>query len=124
MPAVAQAVHRGCLESHFRERSEDLSEDEWESQGIAGGVDRRDLPRRAHGRKELRLMPEYSPLSSYFYSGRTPRASDEDDVVRQEWTVRRFQPSYVFCLVGEGAEPELVVAAVDRCEAAVDPSAG
>jgi hypothetical protein len=31
----------------------------------------------------IRLMPEYSPLFSCFYSGRTPRASDEDDVVRQ-----------------------------------------
>jgi hypothetical protein len=28
-------------------------------------------------------MPEYSPLFSCFYSGRTSRASDEDDVVRQ-----------------------------------------
>ena len=69
-------------------------------------------------------MPEYSPLSSCFYSGRTPRANDEVDVVQQEWTVRRFQPSYVFSLVEEGAEAELVVAAVDRCEAAVDPFAG
>ena len=69
-------------------------------------------------------MPEYSPLSSCFYNGRTPRANDEDDVVRQEWTVRRFQPSYVFSLAEEGAEPELVMVAVDRCEAAVDPFAG
>ena len=93
-------------------------------QEIAGGVDRRDLPRRAHGRKKLRLMPEYSPLSSCFYSGRTPRASDEDDVVRQEWTVRRFRPSYVFSLAEEGAEVEPVMVVVYRCEAAVDPFAG
>ena len=53
-----------------------------------------------------------------------PRASDEDDVVRQEWTVRRFRPSYVFSLVEEGAELELVVIVVCRYEAVVDPFAG
>ena len=69
-------------------------------------------------------MPEYSPLSSCFYSGRTPRASDEGDVVRREWMVRRFRPSYVFSLEGEGAELEPVVTAVDRCGAVVGPFAG
>lgn len=69
-------------------------------------------------------MPEYSPLSSCFYSGRTLRASDEDDEVQQEWTARRCQPSCVFFLVGEGAELEPVAAVEDRCGSVVGPFVG
>ena len=69
-------------------------------------------------------MPEYSPLSSCFYSGRTLHASDEDDEVQQEWTARRCQPSCVFFLAEEGAEPEPVAAAEDLYGTVVGPFVG